>query len=254
MSKYLLLALWCCILCCPLDLSARELPQFVRLVKANTPAVVNITGQKPPLSKENLPEEFKTPKGEALFDELMERLLEEGGGDMPFGFDGNTRGSGFIYSSDGYIITNRHMINDTTAVKVKLSDRREFDAQVVGSDENTDIALLKIPAKGLPSLKMGSSQQLEVGGWVLAIGSPFGFEHSATAGIVSAKGRVCLMGITSRLSRPMWRSTPAILAAPCLTWTGKWWGSTHKFTTNLAGLWACLLPSLQKWQKTWYAN
>jgi serine protease Do len=99
------------------------------------------------------------------------------------------QGSGFIVSADGYILTNTHVVDDADEVMVKLSDRREFRAKVIGSDEKTDIALLKIEASNLPRVVIGDPDRLRVGEWVLAIGAPFGFENSVTAGIVSAKGR-----------------------------------------------------------------
>lgn len=98
-------------------------------------------------------------------------------------------GSGFIISNDGYVITNNHVIADADEIIVRLNDRREFIASLVGVDAQTDIAVLKIDAKNLPVVKIGSSKALEVGEWVLAIGSPFGFDYSVTSGIVSAKGR-----------------------------------------------------------------
>jgi serine protease Do len=183
-------ALLCCVFAAPLY--ARDLPQFASLVKANSPAVVNISVRQKMSAKKMLPDGLKSPENEELFDELMKRFFDYGGGDggnNPFDFDTDSRGSGFIYSSDGYIVTNQHVVDGADEVKVKLSDGRELDAKVVGIDDRTDVALLKVDATGLPVLKMGSSQNLEVGEWVLAIGSPFGFDHSATAGIVSAKGR-----------------------------------------------------------------
>jgi serine protease Do len=98
-------------------------------------------------------------------------------------------GSGFILWEDGYILTNYHVVQDAKEVIVRLLDRRQFTAQVVGSDERADLALLKIEAKGLPAVKIGDFAKLRPGQWVLAIGSPFGFDYSVTAGIVSAKGR-----------------------------------------------------------------
>ncbi len=98
-------------------------------------------------------------------------------------------GSGFIISSDGYLLTNHHVIDGAAEVIVRLADRRELVAEVIGSDKRTDVALLKVSATDLPTVPMGSSEKLEVGEWVLAIGSPFGFDHSVTAGIVSAKER-----------------------------------------------------------------
>jgi serine protease Do len=99
------------------------------------------------------------------------------------------QGSGFIVSADGIILTNAHVVKDAKEVTVKLTDRREFVAKVLGSDAKTDIAVLKIDAKDLPTVAVGSTRQLKVGEWVLAIGSPFGFENTVTAGVVSAKGR-----------------------------------------------------------------
>jgi len=109
---------------------------------------------------------------------------EEGGG-MPE----RGTGSGFIVSADGYILTNAHVVMDADTVTVRLSDRREFPAKVIGSDERTDVALIKIDAKDLPTVRIGDPQKLRPGEWVLAIGSPFGLESSATAGIVSATSR-----------------------------------------------------------------
>ena len=100
-----------------------------------------------------------------------------------------SEGSGFIVSPDGLIMTNAHVVRDATEVIVKLTDRREFTAKVLGSDPKTDVAVLKIDAKNLPTVPLGSTKDLKVGEWVLAIGSPFGFENSVTAGVVSAKGR-----------------------------------------------------------------
>ena len=99
------------------------------------------------------------------------------------------QGSGFIVSADGFILTNAHVVRDAKEVTVKLTDRREFKAKVLGADPKTDVAVLKIDAKNLPVVAIGKPSDLRVGEWVLAIGSPFGFENTVTAGIVSAKGR-----------------------------------------------------------------
>lgn len=173
----------------PVNLAARNLPEFTGLVKQNSPAVVNISTTQKLSPKQVLPKELQSPEAEELFDELLKRFMEPGQGGAPFDFGGNTSGSGFILSPDGYIVTNNHVVDGADEVKVKLSDGRELIARVVGGDERTDVAVLKVETTGLPVLKLGSSQNLEVGEWVLAIGSPFGFDHSATAGIVSAKGR-----------------------------------------------------------------
>jgi serine protease Do len=171
--------------------SARPLPDFTELVEANSPAVVNIsTSQKRRQSAQRpqLPKGFEIPDlpEDSPFNEFFRRFFGEGEIEE---FNTQSLGSGFIISSDGYVISNNHVIKDADEIIVRLSDRREFVAKLVGSDDRSDIALLKIDATNLPVVKLGDSQSLKVGEWVLAIGSPFGFEHSATAGIVSAKGR-----------------------------------------------------------------
>lgn len=124
------------------------------------------------------------------FFEFFKRFQVPGQG-MPGQEEVPTRGqgSGFIVSADGLILTNAHVVQGATDVSVKLTDRREFQAKVLGSDPKTDVAVLKIEAKNLPVVPMGSVRDLKVGEWVLAIGSPFGFENSVSAGVVSAKGR-----------------------------------------------------------------
>ncbi|MPQ96296.1 trypsin-like serine protease, partial [Thioclava sp. JE_KL1] len=98
-------------------------------------------------------------------------------------------GSGFIISSDGYILTNNHVVDGADNVVVKLSDRKELKAKIIGQDKRTDVAVLKVDATGLPVAKIGSSKDLKVGQWVLAIGEPFGLDYTVTHGIVSAIGR-----------------------------------------------------------------
>ena len=135
-----------------------------------------------------LPHGFGGPGGQgAPLDDFLRRFF----GDNNEGEDFETEslGSGFIISADGYILTNSHVIRDADEIIVRLSDRRELEATVIGSDKRSDVALLKVDAKDLPIVKVGEPTKLKVGSWVLAIGSPFGFDHSVTAGIVSAKGR-----------------------------------------------------------------
>ncbi len=179
---------------------ARELPDFTQLVEKYSPAVVNIsTTQKVKhpqfrkFPKEEGPESDSpdTPDSpEGPFGDLFKHFFgDEDGGGGDDRFDSQSLGSGFIVSRDGYVMTNNHVIKDAKEVIVRLSDRRELVAQVVGSDERSDLALLKIEAKDLPVVEIGKSGELKVGEWVLAIGSPFGFDHSVTAGIVSAIGR-----------------------------------------------------------------
>jgi serine protease Do len=172
---------------------ARQLPGFTELIKETAPAVVNIsTTQKVQSGMSQLPEGFEVPDfpEDSPFGELFKYFFEHGGeGVEPDMRDAKSLGSGSIISADGYIMTNYHVIKDADEIIVRLNDRRELRAEVIGADQRSDIALVKIDASDLPVVKIGKSADLEVGEWVLAIGSPFGFDYSATAGIVSAKGR-----------------------------------------------------------------
>ena len=169
--------------------SARDLPDFVPLAEQFSPAVVNISSSR----ERAAPEVGSAPESpeDMPFEDLFERFFGERGEGprIPDRFDRRSMGSGFIYSDDGYILTNHHVIENGGEIVVRLSDRRIFTAEVIGSDPESDVAVLKIDAQDLPTLQLGSSESLKVGEWVLAIGSPFGFDHSVTAGIVSAKGR-----------------------------------------------------------------
>jgi serine protease Do len=136
---------------------------------------------------------------------------------MPREFQHKSLGSGFIISQDGYILTNAHVVDAADEVVVKLTDKREFKAKVIGADKRTDVALIKIEASGLPAVRMGDPGKLSVGEWVVAIGSPFGFESSVTAGIVSAKGRSCRRRTSFLSSRPTWPSIRATRAGRCST-------------------------------------
>ena len=120
-------------------------------------------------------------------------------------FDQQSVGSGFILTSDGYLVTNAHVVDGADEVNVKLSDKREFKAKVIGADKRSDVALLKIEAKDLPKVTIGDPDKLKVGEWVVAIGKPFGLENTMTAGIVSAKGRTCCRKISSRTFKRMRR-------------------------------------------------
>jgi serine protease Do len=176
-----------------LTLQARELPNFADLAEENAPSVVNISTKQKALSHNlqrfNLPELEELPEGSPLA-ELMKKFFGNHGFQMPDeGPAKRSLGSGFIISEDGYILTNNHVVDEAEQILVRMNDRREFVAEVVGKDERSDVALIKIDAKELPVVEIGDSEQLRVGEWVLAIGSPFGFDHSVTAGIVSAKGR-----------------------------------------------------------------
>jgi serine protease Do len=172
---------------------ARALPEFTTLVDAFGPAVVNISTRQAQGGVPSVPHGFSIPdipEDSPLYEFFRRFLGEEGQGEMPEDdIQARSLGSGFFISNDGYVLTNAHVVENADEIIVRTSDRREFVAQVIGSDKRSDIALIKVTADGLPTVKLGSAKDLKVGEWVLAIGSPFGFEHSATAGIVSAKGR-----------------------------------------------------------------
>ncbi len=163
---------------------ANTLPDFAGLVEKYGDAVVNIsTVQKQP---ETLSRGGRHSINPNQIPDIFRHFFEQFPGPSQ---EAQSLGSGLIISDDGYILTNHHVVKDAQEVVVRLVDRRELVAEIIGSDEPTDIALLKVEDKGLPSVKMGRSDALRVGEWVFAIGSPYGFDHSVTAGIVSAKGR-----------------------------------------------------------------
>ena len=166
-----------------------ELPDFTELVKQNEAAVVNIStvGEQPDRRNAGVPNDPRLEEFYRFFGP------PNGRGGPGNGRPANPRrslGSGFIIEEDGYILTNHHVVDGAAEIIVRMSDRTEYEAELIGSDQRSDLALLKIEAdKDLPVLKMGNYDDVEVGQWVLAIGSPFGFDYSVTAGIVSAKGR-----------------------------------------------------------------
>ena len=162
---------------------ALELPDFTDLVKKNHEAVVNISisQAREPLERPQLP----GLENNQELDELIRRFQDQPRPPSA----GSATGSGFIVSADGYILTNNHVVESAEQVLVRLHDRRQLIATVVGTDPRSDVAVLKVEADNLPVVSIGDSNKLEVGEWVLAIGSPFGFDFSVTAGIVSATGR-----------------------------------------------------------------
>ena len=170
---------------------ARDLPDFTELVEKNSAAVVNISTSMKKSEMSGMPPGYNMPDipENSPFYEFFKKYFGELPEDQGPSQERSSLGSGFIISSDGYVITNHHVVKDSDEVIVRLNDRREFVAELVGSDERSDIAVLKIDAADLPTLKLGSTSDLRVGEWVLAIGSPFGFDHSVTAGIISAIGR-----------------------------------------------------------------
>jgi len=164
---------------------------FTDLAQKMKPSVINISSTKMvkhPGGGFRGPFGPKSPFRDFFGDEFFEHFFGE---NPPKEFPQNSLGSGFIIDEQGYILTNNHVIEKADKIKVRLSDEQEFDAEVVGRDPKTDIALIKIePTKPLQAVTMGDSDKLQVGEWLIAIGNPFGLEHTVTAGIVSAKGRV----------------------------------------------------------------
>ena len=181
-------ALVCFLIISPLTLAqARNLPDFADLAERQGPAVVNISTTQVQRGGQMMP--FPFDENDPAF-EFFKRFIPRGpGGGAPREFENKSLGSGFIISGDGFILTNAHVVDGADEVTVRLTDKREFKARTVGADKRTDVALLKIEASGLPAVKLGDPAALRVGEWVVAIGSPFGFDNSVTAGIVSAKGR-----------------------------------------------------------------
>ncbi len=163
---------------------ARDLPQIADLVEELTPAVVSITTVQAAQPRSSQ----RGPQGSEQFDDFFRRFFPPEGGSGQFPAP-QSLGSGFIISADGYVLTNNHVIDGAEEITVHLWDRRELTAEVIGTDARSDLALLKVDAKGLPKVRIGSSEKLRVGEWVMAIGSPFRFDYSVTAGIVSAKER-----------------------------------------------------------------
>ena len=172
-----------------------NLPDFSRLVEQAGPAVVNIEAQIGRRGATGAEGGEDAMPGEEEVPEFFRRFFGQPGMPMPEPRGrGTSQGTGFVISRDGYVLTNHHVIDGASEVLVRLTDRREFKARVVGSDPASDIAVLKVDASGLPVLVLGDSRDIKPGQWVLAIGSPFGFDHSVTAGIVSGLGRPSIDG------------------------------------------------------------
>ena len=172
---------------------ARDLPDFTTLVQEYGPAVVNIsTKQKIERPKVHLPQGVPMPDlpENSPWNDLFRHFFGEPGTDGgPDEYDARSLGSGFIIDADGYILTNNHVVDGAEEITVRLSDRRELVAKLIGADKRSDIALLKVDADHLPVVKVGKTEDIKVGEWVMAIGSPFGFDHSVSVGVVSAVGR-----------------------------------------------------------------
>ena len=172
----------------------QSLPDFTPLVEKNSAAVVNISTSIK-ASKDRLSQGFNMPDipENSPFYDFFKKYF----GDIPEGHgpsqERSSLGSGFIISEDGYVITNHHVVKNADEIIVRLNDRREFIAELIGSDARSDIAVLKVKGEKLPFLKLGDSSRVNVGEWVLAIGSPFGFDYSVTAGIISAIGYIVVL-------------------------------------------------------------
>ena len=164
--------------------AAKDLPDFTELVEKQGPAVVNISTTQAARESQAIPGMPNIPQGDPFY-EFFKRFAPQ----IPQERESQSLGSGFIISADGYILTNVHVVSGANGITVRLADKREFKAKVIGLDKRTDVALIKVEATGLPKVTLGNPSALRVGEWVLAIGSPFGFDSSVTAGIVSAKGR-----------------------------------------------------------------
>ncbi len=188
------------LVCASVLVQAEGLPDFTVLVEKQSASVVNISTTQAPKAgepNEDAMQDFFKHYGIPVPPGGMPGMPRgNGGGNGGGGRGGNgggedqhSLGSGFIISSDGYVLTNAHVVNDADEITVSLTDKRKLIAKVIGSDRKTDVALIKIEASGLTPVKMGDAEKLKVGEWVVAIGSPFGFESTVTKGIVSAKGR-----------------------------------------------------------------
>jgi serine protease Do len=169
----------------------RELPDFTRLVEENGAAVVNVSTTQAARRQLSVPQfpGMESEEGQEFFRRFIPQ--QQPGQQQRPRQESRSLGSGFIISKDGFILTNEHVVEGADEITVKLTDKREYKAKVIGTDKRTDIALIKIePTGALPTVKLGDPAKLKVGEWVIAIGSPFGFENTVTAGIVSGKGRI----------------------------------------------------------------
>lgn len=181
LRKFLIKLVFALAAVCSATAQAKDLPDFTELVERQGASVVNISTTQIIRNQHGFP---NVPENDPFY-ELFRRFAPQ----MPREQESQSLGSGFIISADGYIMTNAHVVDSAEKITVRLTDKREFRAKVIGSDKRTDVALLKIEAAGLPTINVGDPNKLKVGEWVVAIGSPFGFDSSVTAGIVSAKGR-----------------------------------------------------------------
>src|SRR5467141_2728866 len=189
-----LVTLWLAASCMTVLAQTQVLPDFTRLVEEQGNTVVNISTTQAVRRTAALPQipGMEDDEIQEFFRRFIPRqqpgVPGPGQGPGPRS-ESRSLGSGFILSADGYIMTNAHVVEGADEINVRFTDKREFKAKVIGADKRTDVALIKIEASGLPSVRFGDPSKLKVGEWVVAIGAPFGFEKTVTAGIVSAKGR-----------------------------------------------------------------
>ncbi|MCJ7833339.1 MAG: DegQ family serine endoprotease [Deltaproteobacteria bacterium] len=196
-------------------------PSFADLSQAVSPAVVNISTTKRVRGGGRVFDFFRGPRDRRNpMDDFFERFF----GDIPQQreYKQKSLGSGFIIDEDGHILTNNHVVEDADEIKVILKDNKEFDAKVIGRDAKTDLALIKIKSwKGLQLIKLGNSDELRVGDWVVAIGNPFGLDHTVTAGIVSAKGRIIGAGPYDNFIQTDASINPGNSGGPLINLTGE---------------------------------
>lgn len=218
--------------------ASAQLPDFTGLVENAGPSVVSVMATSTAEARlRNAPSDDE----DAQMQEFLRRFFGQPG--MPGGSaprmprDRTSLGTGFIISADGYVLTNHHVIDGADDIHVQLSDRRELSARLIGSDAETDVALLKVDESGLPAVRIGSSSALKPGQWVVAIGSPFGFDHSVTAGIVSAVGRTSQ--VTGQQYVPFIQTDVAInrgnSGGPLLDIDGKVVGINSQIFSNTGG-------------------
>jgi serine protease Do len=191
--KQIITALFFAVLSLSAQAQSQGLPNFTELVEKQGPAVVNISTTLLVRGNGRGAQSSPFDENDPMFD-FFRRFMPRQPGlpgqpGAPRDFESRSLGSGFVVSADGYILTNAHVVDAADEILVRLTDKREFKAKVIGADKRTDVALIKIEASGLPVVRLGDPSVLKVGEWVVAIGSPFGFDNSVTAGIVSAKGR-----------------------------------------------------------------
>ena len=191
--KHFITALFFAVISLSAQAQGKGLPDFTELVEKQGAAVVNISTTQLVRGNGRGAQPFPFDENDPMFEFFRRFAPRQPGGPgqpgAPRDFESRSLGSGFIVSADGYILTNAHVVESADEILVRLTDKREFKAKVIGADKRTDVALIRIEASNLPMVRLGDPNVLKVGEWVVAIGSPFGFDNSVTAGIVSAKGR-----------------------------------------------------------------